>query len=255
MEIFLTQFVTFLLLFARITSLIVLAPLFGHQTVPFQLKVGLGLFLSFVMLPMSQHTTVVADVQFLQLVILIFQEVTVGLVIGFVTGLIFAGVRYAGDLIGFDLGFSFANVFNTDENQNFPLIGEFLYLFMMLIFLAINGHHYVLQALQLSYTAAPVGHFVLSEPLQYKMIELVGFVFIIAVKIAAPVIVAGFMVNIVLGILSRMMPQLHIFSLSFPIKIGVGVVALMVTSPFLIYTFKKLLSSFENNIAELIYLM
>lgn len=255
MEIYVTQFITFLLLFARITSLIVLAPLFGHQTVPLQLKVGLGLFLAFVMFPMSQHTDVINNIQFVPLVILILQEVIIGLIIGFTTGLIFAAVRYAGDLIGFDLGFSFANVFNTDENQNFPLIGEFLYLFMMLIFLAINGHHFVLQALQLSYHAVPIGKLVLSEAIQFKMIEMVGFVFVIAVKIAAPVIVAGFLVNIVLGILSRMMPQLHIFSLSFPLKIGVGIVALMVTSPFLIYTFKKLLSGFENNIVELIQLM
>ncbi len=255
MEIYITQFITFLLLFARITSLIVLAPLFGHQTVPLQLKVGLGIFLAFVMFPISQNADVITNLQLFPLVILILQEVIVGLIIGFATGLIFAAVRYAGDLIGFDLGFSFANVFNANENQNFPLIGEFLYLFMMLIFLAINGHHFVIQALQLSYQAVPLGSYVISTAVQFKMIEMVGLVFVIAVKIAAPVIVAGFLVNIVLGILSRMMPQLHIFSLSFPLKIGVGIVALMVTSPLLIYTFKKLLSVFENNIIQLIELM
>lgn len=255
MNIYVSQFVLFVLLFVRITAMIAVAPFVGHQTIPAQMKVGLGLFCSFVLFPLASSSGVSTDVSLFTLILLVVREMAVGLILGFATGIIFAGVRYAGELISFDMGFSVANVFDPETGAQTPVIGEFLYLFTMAIFLGINGHHFVLQALQLSYTAVPIGSWTLNGPLAESLIKLVGLVFVIAVKFAAPIIISLFLTNVALAILSRIMPQMNIFTVSFPLKIGVGVFALVSTAPMLAYVFKKLLEQFESDILVLLQVM
>jgi len=254
-EIYVSQFLLFMLILARVTSLLVVAPVFGHQTVPLQLKVGLGAFLSFVLFPIVASQAPQADVHLAALVIMVLREVIVGLIIGFSISLIFGGVRLAGELIGFDMGLSIASVYDPENGQNMPMVSEFLYLVTMLVFLVLNGHHFVIESLQLSYTAVPLGEFSIGGPLAEKMVSLGGYLFVIGVKFAAPVIVAGFLMNVVLSILARVMPQMNIFALSFPLKIGVGAVVLMTTAPLVVYAFKHLLAGFESNIIELIKVM
>ncbi len=255
MEITVSQFLLFGLLFARITSVIVAMPVLGHQGIPPQAKIALGLFLSLVMFPLVSSNAPKVELQLLSFVVLVVQEIFVGLSIGFAAGLLFAGVRYAGELIGFDMGFSAANVFDPESAQNVPLIGEFLYLIMLLTFVVLNGHHFVLQALYLSYSAVPIGEFAFNGPLVEKMTAMTGLVFVVAVKLAAPVIVAIFLTNVALAVLARIMPQMNIFVVSFPMKIGVGAFVVMASAPLMVYLFKKLLAGFEENVLELVKAM
>lgn len=252
MEIYEAQFLLFLVLFARITALIIIAPVFGHQSIPVQAKVALGAFLSFVLYPMVSHTTPHIDVQLLAFFVLIIQEVLVGLLLGFAVGMLFAGIMYAGEIISFSIGLSIANIFDPEGSQQTPVIGEFLYLLVVLIFIHLNGHHFVLEALQLTYAAVPIGTFVFSQPLADKVIAFGSLMFIVAVKFAAPLMVASFLTNVGLSILARVMPQMNIFVVSFPLSIGVGLIVLMSTAPFMVFVFKKLLLGFEDNIVELI---
>jgi flagellar biosynthetic protein FliR len=255
MEIYVSQFVLFLLLFARVTSLVVIAPVFGYQNVPVQVKVALGLFLAFVLFPVVDGMAIPVDLQLVSLALLVIKEVIVGLLIGFVAGLIFAGVRYAGELMAFDMGFSAANVFDPENGAQNPIVGEFLYLFVLLAFLLINGHHFLLEAVQLSYNLVPIGSVTLNAAVANRIIDFSGLVFVIAVKFAAPLIVSLFLTNIALAILARVMPQMNIFTVSFPLKIGVGLIVLMTTGPLMVFVFKKSLSVFETSILELIKVM
>src|SRR5512140_112772 len=104
MEVYVTQFVLFLLLVARVGALVITAPVFGHQSVPVQIKVGLTLFLAFVLYPMVSASSPDVDLRLAGIVLLALKEVSVGLLLGFVTGLVFSGVWFAGELIGFDVG-------------------------------------------------------------------------------------------------------------------------------------------------------
>jgi len=252
MDVFVSQFILYLLLFARITSMIVVAPIVGHQAIPVQVKVSLGMFLAFVMFPLLSVKSPQMDVQLLELVVLLLQEVAVGLLIGFAAGLLFAGVHYAGEIIALHMGLSFANIIDPESNQSNPVIGQLLYLTTLLIFLVLNGHHFLIQALHLSYTAVPIGAFVFSMPAAKTLASLAGLVFVIGVKFSAPILVAIFLNNVGFAILARVMPQMNIFSISFPLNIGVGLLVLMSTAPLVVYVFKKSLESFEYNILELI---
>ena len=252
LEVYVGQFGLFLMIFTRVASVIVIAPIVGHQAVPIQIKVGLGLFISFILFPLLSHTMPVLDLQLGVLVLVALKEIALGVLIGYVLGLLFAGIRYGGELISFSMGISIANVFDPESSQNTPVVGEFLYLTTLLLFLVLNGHHFMLEALQASYAIVPIGAFVFSESLVAMLIKLTALVFIVGVKIAAPVLVACFLVNFGLSILARVMPQANIFMLAFPITIGVGLLVLFSSIPMLIVVFKKLLTSFETNVIELL---
>jgi flagellar biosynthetic protein FliR len=252
MEIYVSQFLVFLMLFARITSLLVAAPAFGHQAIPVQLKVALGLFLSLVMYPVASVQAPLIDPAFLPLVLMILQEVAAGLVIGFATGLLFAGVRFAGELISLDTGLSMAAMFDPESNKQASVISEFMYLVMLMVFLLLNGHHFILEALSLSYTAIPIGGLSFNAVASTALIRLVGTLFICAIKLAAPIMVAVFVMSVALAILSRVMPQMNIFMVAFPLKIGVGFFAIMSAAPLMVFVFKKLLAEFQANVLELV---
>lgn len=252
MEVYVSQFIIFILIFARVASLIVVAPIFGHQAIPTQVKVALAAFLAFVLFPLQSSMALKVDIKLIGIIVLVLQEICVGLLIGFAIGLLFDGIRYAGELIGFDMGFSMASVYDPETNAPVPVIGEMLYTFMALLFLSLNGHHFILQAVQLSYKAAPIGGFSMSMFLSERLVGLSGLMFVIAIKFAAPVMVALFLTNIALGIMTRVVPQMNIFGVAFPIKIGVGMIVMMTSIPIMIFVFKRLLVLFETNILELV---
>lgn len=255
MELHATDLILFLLIFARVTSLLVVAPFFGHQTIPVQVKVGLGAFFALVLFPVLSAGTPPPDLSLFPLVMAALKEIGTGLLIGFAAGLLFAGVRAAGEIIAFDIGFSAANVFDPENGTHNPVLGEALYLFTMLIFLSINGHHFLLEALQMSYAAVPVGGATLTGAAVQGVIGLGGMLFAVAVKFAAPVMVALFLSNVALAILSRVMPQMNIFTVSFPLKIGVGLLVLMVSAPLMVAVFRKSLEGLESSIVELVRVM
>jgi flagellar biosynthetic protein FliR len=232
--------------------MVVVAPLLGHQVVPVQVKVGISAFLAFIMFPVLAKTAPSISIDLLPFILVVMKEIVIGLVLGFAIGIIFAGARFAGDIIALDTGLSIASVFDPEQGQSNVVINEAMYLMAMMVFLVLNGHHFMLRALQLSYVAAPIGTFVPGPIVSGKLVQLVGFVFVIAVKLAVPVMVSVFLCNIALAVLSRVMPQMNIFQLGFPLKIGLGFVMMVASVPFMVAMFKQLLTGFEDNILELV---
>jgi len=252
MEVYVSQFIVFIMMVARVASMIVAAPILGHQAIPGQVKIALAIFLAYVMFPMQASMTSKVDIKLIGMLVMLLQEICVGLIIGFAIGLLFAGVQFAGELIGFDMGFSIASVYDPDSGSTIPVVAEALYTFMALMFLSLNGHHFMLQALQLSYKAVPIGGLTISTAAVDKMVSMSGMIFIIAVKFAAPVLVSMFLTNVAIGIITRVVPQMNIFGVAFPIKIGVGIIVLMTSAPIMVLVFKKLLLVFETNLLELV---
>jgi flagellar biosynthesis protein FliR len=254
MEVYAIQLVLFVMIFVRCMSLISLAPVLGHVSVPTQVKIGLGMFMAIVLYPLMAARHPDIDLRLLPMAILAVQESFTGLLIGFAMGLVFAGVRAGGEIIGFDLGLSIATAFDPETGSN-NIIGAFLYLTMLLVFILIDGHHFVLQAIVLSYDVIPLGGFSVSGPVAEQLLRMTGLMFVVGLKCAAPIIVASFLMNVALAILSRVAPQVNVFIVSFPVKIGVGVVVLMTAAPLLVYAFKNLLTGFEEDIVELMRVM
>jgi len=252
MEIYVSQFVLFVLIFARVMSLIAVAPIVGHQVVPIQVKVGLGLFVALVLYPVVAATHPVIDQSLAGIVFLVLKETAVGLLLGFVSGFILLGALMAGEFISLDLGLSMASVLDPDSGAQNTVLSEFLRIVMTLIFLLLNGHHFVLQALRMSFDTVGIGQFVITPGLSERLIVLTGTVFVVGIKLAAPIIVASFIVNVALAVLARVTPQINVFILNFQLKIGIGLALLMTAAPMMIYVFKKLLAGFEDNMIELV---
>jgi flagellar biosynthesis protein FliR len=254
MEYYILQFILFLLIFARISAVLVSAPVFSYSVIPVQVKISIAVFFALALFPLLKDQLPKMNLDFLSFTIAVLIEVSVGLLIGFATSLIFYGMQLAGELIGFDIGLNVASAFDPEIGSS-AVTGQMMYYLAMLIFLVLNGHHFIIDSIKISYESIPISGLVMNENFYKKLIEISASMFVVAVKIAAPVIVAMFLTNVALGILSRIVPQMNIFMVGFPLKIGLGLFVFMSIVPFIVYVFKKLLMTFEFSIVELIRYM
>ncbi len=183
------------------------------------------------------------------------KEMIVGLIIGFTLNLVFFGFSFAGTFIGFDMGLAMAQVMNPIEKTNGNVIGQVIYFLALMIFFMMDGHQYVIRALTYSFQVIPLGEFQSNEALFTLMIQYSSSVFIIAVKIASPILVSFFLIHVAEGILAKMIPQMQVFFVTQPLKIGVGFLLLMAILPIYFYTIKNLLGEFENKLYTLVKAM
>lgn len=246
------EFIILFLIFLRISSAFVSAPFFGNRIIPVVTKLFISMVISYIIFLSIDHSAIKDVPTGWLLLIYSLKEVVTGLIIGFALQFVFFGVSYAGTLIGFEIGLNLAEVFNPSEEVNSNIIGEILYYSAIMIFLLINGHHYLIRALQQSFNIVGIGMFSFPEPLYQTMIKLAGSVFVIAVKIATPILVSFFLINIAEGIISRMIPNMQVFFVTQPLKVGLGLLMLGLISPVFIYMIKNLLRDYENQLYVLI---
>jgi flagellar biosynthetic protein FliR len=252
MEFYLSTFYVFILILARVTSLFAVAPVFGHPALPFQLKIWLSLFISYILLMIQDVKSIDLNLELIGFFLLVIKEVMVGLVIGIASWTIFSAVRYAGNLMGLGIGLSASSMLDPENSKPVPVIGQIKYALAILIFLMLNGHHFILQTLKLSYDVVPFSRFGISDGFLDSSIKMVSFIFIAGFKISAPAIVAFFLTDIANGVLSRVFPQMNVFMFAFAVKIFVGFFVLITTVPFFTFIFKKLLVTFEDSLIEIL---
>lgn len=255
MDFYAEKFVIFLLVFIRTVSMFATAPLYGNQGIPGQLKIWTAAFFAYAIFPLIASGSPAVSLDLGSLIILAVQEAVMGSAIGFSLGIIFHGVIYAGDLFGIVMGFSISSVIDRQNGFDVPVIGQFEYVMAIFIFLILNGHLFLIQALKMSYVAVPISGLKISAAAVNTFVHLTGMVFLTAVKIGAPVIVSLFLTDILLGIMSRMVPQLHVFFVGMPVKAGIGLLTIMASLPFFVFVFGKLLEVFEGDVIEMIRLM
>jgi flagellar biosynthesis protein FliR len=254
MEYYVLQLILLLIIFVRVITVLSVAPIFNNEVIPTQVRIAISLFFSFTLFPLLRNQMPHINLDILSFVVVVVLEVIVGVMIGFMINLIFLAMQIAGELMGFDLGLNVATIYDPDTGSN-PVLGKFFYYISLLIFLLLNGHHFIIDAIKISYESVPISGFILSNDLIEKVIKISSVIFIVAIKIAAPVLISLFLTNIALGIMARVVPQMNIFVIGFPLKIGVGLLIISAIMPFVFVIFKKLLNTFEFSIVELIRVM
>jgi len=252
MNFYVEKFVVFLLVFIRTSSMFATAPLYGHQSIPVQLRIWAAGLFSFAIFPLIAASTRVISLDLGSLVVLVVQEIIIGAAIGFSLGIIFHGVIYAGELFGIVMGFSIANVLDPQNGFDVPVIGQIQYIVAIFIFLILDGHLFLIQALKMSYDTVPVSGLKLGGGVVDTFVRMTGMVFVAAVKIGAPVIVSLFLTDVLLGVMARVVPQVNVFFVGMPLKTGVGLFTLMASLPFFVFVFEKLLDVFENDVVQMI---
>lgn len=254
--ILVSDFVIVFLIFLRIIGVLIAAPIFGSDSVPSLIKVFLAAFISYITFLSINVTKVPVETEFLPLALLGAKEMITGLIMGFALNMVFYAISFAGFLIGFNMGLSMAVTFNpASEEGEESVIGQAINIAAILIFLLINGHHYIISAVVASFKVIPLGKFTITEPAYQLLIKYSGAVFVIAVKIASPIIVTYFLVTLAQGIIARVIPQMQIFFVAQPLVTGIGYLILIITLPMYVYFLKNLLKAYETNLYNLIKAM
>jgi flagellar biosynthetic protein FliR len=135
---------------------------------------------------------------------------------------LFGAVQLGGQIIGFQMGFAMVNVVDPITGVSNAVTAHFLYMCTMLTFLVLNGHLLLLRSVALSFEYIPPGGLLLTSGLVNHLFAFSNIMFVLAIKIAAPVMAALFLVDLALALVSRAAPQMHVLVLGFPVKITVG---------------------------------
>lgn len=226
-------FQNFFLILVRCTTVFMAAPIFSTRNFPIPGKVGLGLFLSMILLPLNSPGLAVLPDDFGLYVLVIGQEVVVGLLIGFAAHIVFSAAHFAASLIGLQIGFSFPGVMDPTYATQTSFVDQFYSLLAALIFLAVNGHQLVILAMQRSFDVVPLGQFAADGATLERLIAVFTGSFGVAVRISLPVVGALVLADVALGLLARTVPTLNVLIVGLPIKILIGLVMIGISLPFM----------------------
>jgi len=221
----------FLLVLVRMSSLFIISPIFGRRNVPNIFKIGFALMLSILLVNVVKLPADINLYATYDFTIAIFKEFIIGLVLGYVSFVILSAIHLAGQLIDTQIGFGIVSVMDPVSNIQVPITANLYYMLTMVIFLTINGHHMIIDAITRSFSLVPIGSAVFSQAMMSQVVQIMAMVFIIAFKISAPIIAAALICDVALGILSRTMPQMNIFFVGMPLKIVLGLATIMITLP------------------------
>ncbi len=220
---------TFLLAFFRLGGMLAWAPVLGHRSVPVPHRAGLAALLALVLTPLLAGSSRGPDGA-LGWALAVAGELFVGLAIGFVAHLVLAAAEVAGELIGFQMGFGLAAVFDPSTGEQESVIARFQHILALLLFLAVNGHHLLIRAVVLSFQRISPGA-VLEPAVTGGMVGLGGKVLQSGVALAAPVVGILLVLNVALALLSRAAPQANVFMVGLPLSAGLGVLGLLHALP------------------------
>ncbi|RKD75357.1 flagellar biosynthetic protein FliR [Sinobaca qinghaiensis] len=225
------QLPAYLLVLARVLAFFTTMPLFSYRNVPSYFKVGLGIFFAFFILFSIDAPAMEVDSTF---VLILFKEILVGLSIGLLAGMLLYAVQTAGMFLDTSLGFLMANVIDPQTGAQTPLTGGYLYTFTLLLLLALDGHHMMLDGMFYSYNFIPMEQVTLpfgDEEVVRHIARSFALMFMIAFQMAFPVMGALFLVDIALGMMARAVPQMNVFVVGLPLKIFAGMPLLAIGLP------------------------
>lgn len=231
---------TFLYPFFRILALASTAPVLSHASVPRRVRIGLAFLVALIVAPGLPPAPFVSPYSAAGL-LLIAQQLLIGAAIGFAIELVFAAAVLAGEMMGLQMGLSFASFIDPQNNAQTPLVGSFLSVALMLLFLALDGHLQVIAILADTFRVFPLDR--AAGGIDVRALALAGKeIFAIGLAVALPVVAALLLANLMLGVLTRTAPQLNLFAVGFPITLTAGLGMLLFSLPFILPPMEAALS-------------
>ncbi|MDI6601739.1 MAG: flagellar biosynthetic protein FliR [Thermoanaerobacteraceae bacterium] len=252
-SLILPTFINFLILFSRVIGITILNPIFSRKEIPYVVKIGITLYITIIIANIISPASI--DYNMAALSFILIKEFLIGLIIGFVSYLFFNALYIAGELIDMSMGFGIVNVLDIQNNIQVPIMGNFIYILSILIFLLINGHYYFISAVFDSYNLLPVGILNIDENFLQFSINIFTQIFVIGFKLSAPVVITVLLTDIALGILSRTVPQMNVFMVGMPLRVLIGIIIMIIVLPMYIFSLDSLFNkSFDGiyNIMKII---
>lgn len=216
--------------FLRALALFSAMPVMGTRNVPARLRIGLAAFIALALQPALPPPPAVA-LDSPTMLLLVAQQLVIGLSLGFAVRVVFAAVEFAGEIIGLQMGLNFAGFFDPISASTATAVSRFFSTMVAFVFIAINGHLLVIAALAQSFVAFPVG----PEPFAFLRVAQPqrwgAEIFATGLWIALPMMSMMLFVNLVLGTIARVAPQINIFAIGFPATLALGLTGLLLTLP------------------------
>jgi flagellar biosynthetic protein FliR len=240
-----------LLIFFRVAAILMSMPIMNGNSIPILFKFGLALSASIVLFPLLDLTVFPELTNLSSFAVGAVGEILLGVIIGMAVNLIFVGLQIAGQLSGYQMGMALAEVIDPADGEQIPLLAQFFQIFAFLIFLTVNAHHWFLRALADSFHLVPPLGFKLSGSLIEQLMRVAGNMFVIAIKVGAPVIVALLLTSIALGLIARTVPQMNVFFVAMPLKIMIGLMFVGFSLPYL----SSFLNAIFRKLGDMIFLL
>lgn len=244
-----------LICLARVAAILGSMPIFGSSQVPARAKTILAIMLTVLIFPAVESTLPQASFTPVALGLLVANEALLGIMMGFIARLIFTAVEFGGTIVGYQMGFAAANVYDPQNQRQVSLLSQFQNVFAILIFLALDVHHMFIQVMVDSYHLLPPGLLDFSTGAVPFVMELTSRMFVLAIRFSAPILAVLLLSGLVLGILSRVFPQLNVFMLSFPINIGMAFVIIGLTMNLVVALLTREFSLLPDNFEHLLLML
>jgi flagellar biosynthetic protein FliR len=221
----------FILVLARVSPLFLLAPVFSSKMIPTRARAIAAVAISFGLAPWALHGHHVTQ-DTMTLAGLVLKELLVGFAYAFALGAVFAAVSVAGSMLDTAMGFSYGSLIDPITGNQSQMLSQLYAMVGVLVFIAINGDHWMIEGLARSYDLVPIDKFPSLNALVGGADKAFVGIFAAALELAAPVLIAVLITDASMGIVARIMPQLNVFSVGFPAKIAVGLLIMGVSLPF-----------------------
>ena len=228
---------TFMLVFARIGAMVMLLPGFGEANIPVRIKLAIALLLTLVILPLHRAAYHVDMQSLTPLLVLMIQEIVIGIVLGATARVTLAALQVAGSVIAQQLGLGFVTTVDPTQGQQGLLVGNFLTLLGITLLFVTDSHHLIIAALNDSYKIFAPGEMMSSGDVADLATRAFAAAFKIGMQLSAPFLVFGLVFNIGLGVLARLMPQMQVYFVGVPLSILAGFLILALVIAAMMGTF------------------
>lgn len=219
------------LLFLRVSAIIWSSPIFGRQNIPQAVKVCFSLALTYFFYIAVPQSVPVIGGAIATFALLCALELLFGMIMGYVLTLFFSLSYTAGQIIDMQIGFGMVNVFDVQSNTSVPVSGNLINVMFMLVFFATNSHQRLFELMYDTLYMIPVGHVAFNAQIGQVIAKLFITAFLLAVRMALPVIASGLLAEAVLGMILRTVPQMNVFVIGMPLKVLIGLAMLLIIMP------------------------
>ncbi len=243
----------FILMFLRISGLLIGSPIFGRKNLPSLLKIGFCLLVTYIVFAAAPAGASYGSA--LEFILLCVKELLFGLALGFVSTLFFSVVQTAGQIMDMQMGFGMVNVFDVQSNISVPVTGNLLNVVLLIAFFGVNGHLRLVHIITATFSHIPPGHVVLNPAIGLVALEVFVLAFLLVVNVAMPLIASGLLGEVAMGFVVRAIPQMNVFVVGIPLKIAIGFLMLLLILPVFVHftdvIFERMFVSIDKMIAGL----
>jgi len=234
----------------RVLALISTAPILSERYIPKRVKIGLGFMITLIIAPSLPPVEV--PIFSAGALWLALQQILIGVAIGFTMQFAFAAVRTAGEVIGLQMGLSFATFFDPGSHLNMPVLARIIDMLAMLLFLTFDGHLWLISMLVDTFHTLPIGGNPVKSNAFMALTRAAGMIFLNGLMLALPIITLLLTLNLALGLLNRMAPQLSVFVIGFPLTLTIGILLISLLMPFIAPFCEHLFGEIFNLLADIV---